>query len=480
MNNEIDALLRNATCEIVDLHKDKKVIGSKWIFKIKYKSSGEIDTYKARLVAQGFNQKEGINYEEAFSPVSENGVFLALLVYVDDIIITGNSVSKINKFKFFLESNIKDLGKLKYFLGVEVIDTDEGICFNQRKYVLDLLSEDGAPGLSVHIVKDSCMSLKAFLDADWAKCVVTRKSVTGYCVFLNGSLVSWNSKKQNTHSKSSIEADLYANGCYKSIISFGDSLADTGNLKQLAKISNRVISFLMPPYGESLPDHSTGRCSNGRLIIDFLAESLGLPLIPPYVHDKGNENAMAFKQGVNYAVAGATALNSSVLKARGIVNPLTNASLGVQLEWFKQSLPFICGNIAERKNLIGRSLILVGEIGGNNYNFPILAGKSIDEFKSLVPLVIDTIISAVNELIEMGARTLVVPGNLPIGCSAAYLTVCGSETEEYDPTTGCLVRLNKFAAYQNELLQTKLNRIRELHADVNVIYADYYNAAMQI
>ncbi|GKB84084.1 SGNH hydrolase-type esterase domain-containing protein, partial [Tanacetum coccineum] len=210
------------------------------------------------------------------------------------------------------------------------------------------------------------------------------------------------------------------------------------------------------------------------------AESLGLPLIPPYVHDKGNENAMALKQGVNYAAAGATALNSSVLEARGIVNPLTNASLGVQLEWFKRSLPSICGNIAECKNLIGRSLILVGEIGGNDYNFPILAGKPIDEFKSLVPLVIDTIISAVNELIEMGARTLVVPGNLPIGCSAAYLTVCGSETEEYDPTTGCLVRLNECAAYQNELLQMKLNRIRELHADVNVIYADYYNAAMQI
>ncbi|PWA53676.1 SGNH hydrolase-type esterase domain-containing protein [Artemisia annua] len=80
----------------------------------------------------------------------------------------------------------------------------------------------------------------------------------------------------------------------------------------------------------------------------------------------------------------------------------------------------------------------------------------------------------------MGARTIVVPGNLPIGCSAAYLTVCGSETEEYDPRTGCLVCLNNFAEYHNELLQTKLNRIRELHANVNIIYADHYNAAMQI
>ncbi|GKF44936.1 ribonuclease H-like domain-containing protein [Tanacetum coccineum] len=51
---------------------------------------------------------------------SDNGVFLALLVYVDDIIITGNSISEIDKFKVFLKSKfmVKDLGKLKYFFGM--------------------------------------------------------------------------------------------------------------------------------------------------------------------------------------------------------------------------------------------------------------------------------------------------------------------------------------------------------------------------
>ncbi|GKB86292.1 ribonuclease H-like domain-containing protein [Tanacetum coccineum] len=187
---------------------------------------------------------------------------------------------------------IKDLGKLKYFLGIEVIDTDKGICLNQRKYVLDLLSEYGmlackpaktplmsklvisneatdndpiidnitnyqklmgkliyltntrpdisyvvhclsqfmhsplrshlkiafkilrylksCPSLGIHIIKDSGMNLKAFSDADWAKCVVTRRSVTSYFVFLNNFVVSWKSRKQNTLSKSLTEAEYRA------------------------------------------------------------------------------------------------------------------------------------------------------------------------------------------------------------------------------------------------------------------------------
>ncbi|KAL9997497.1 putative sinapine esterase [Helianthus debilis subsp. tardiflorus] len=80
----------------------------------------------------------------------------------------------------------------------------------------------------------------------------------------------------------------------------------------------------------------------------------------------------------------------------------------------------------------------------------------------------------------MGAKTLVVPGNFPIGCFPLYLTTYGSDKEEYDPITGCLTKLNEFAEYHNKMLQTKLNHIRELNPKVTVIYADYYNAVMQI
>ncbi|KVH97014.1 GDSL esterase/lipase At1g28570-like [Cynara cardunculus var. scolymus] len=274
---------------------------------------------------------------------------------------------------------------------------------------------------------------------------------------------------------------LFANGCYTSIISFGDSLADTGNLKMLSayKPDQESLHFFLPPYGESFFHVPTGRCSNGRLVIDFIAESIGLPLVAPFVG--GNRNRlMEFRRGVNYAVVGATALDSSFHAARGVPNPLTNSSLRVQLGWFKQSWPSICAKVQDCDQLIRHSLILMGEIGGNDYNHALLAGKSIDEIETYVPLVVKAIISTVKELIKLGAKTILIPGNLPIGCSAAYLTLYhDSDKAEYDNSTGCLIWLNKLSEYHNQLLQKELYQLRELHRDANIIYGDYYNAAMQ-
>ncbi|GJW59684.1 ribonuclease H-like domain-containing protein [Tanacetum coccineum] len=69
MNNEMQALNRNGTWVITDLPKGRRVVSCKWIYKIKYKSNGEVERYKARLVARGFSQKEGLDYEETFLPV---------------------------------------------------------------------------------------------------------------------------------------------------------------------------------------------------------------------------------------------------------------------------------------------------------------------------------------------------------------------------------------------------------------------------
>ena len=89
-----------------------------------------------------FGLQKSKSDHSVFYKNSQVGIIL-LVVYVDDIVIIGNDMAGISSLKSFLHGqfHIKDLGMLKYFLGVEVMRSKREIFLSQRKYVLDLLSE---------------------------------------------------------------------------------------------------------------------------------------------------------------------------------------------------------------------------------------------------------------------------------------------------------------------------------------------------
>ncbi|WJZ80856.1 hypothetical protein VitviT2T_000733 [Vitis vinifera] len=170
----------------------------------------------------------------------QHGKITALIVYVDDMIVTGNDPEEIKALQNYLsrEFEMKDLGPLKYFIGIEVSRSSEGIFLSQRKYALDLLQETRMSGCQpvntpieeglklcvepnqvstdkgryqrlvgrlmylVHTRPDLAYALSV------AGAVDDRRSTSGYFTFVGGNLVTWKSKKQNVVARSSAEAEF--------------------------------------------------------------------------------------------------------------------------------------------------------------------------------------------------------------------------------------------------------------------------------
>lgn len=221
----------------------------------------------------------------------KGGIHINILIYVDDMIVTSNSNEALTGFKGYLAScfKMKDLGPLKYFLGIEVSRSSKGFYLSQRKYALEIVSDAGLlgskpatfpleqnhklalstsplltdpepyrrmvgrliylgatrpdlafcvhvlaqfmqapredhweaalrvvrylkgnPGQGILLKAEKNFQITGWCDADYNSCPLTRRSVTGFFVQLGDSPVSWKTRKQDTVSMSSSEAEYRA------------------------------------------------------------------------------------------------------------------------------------------------------------------------------------------------------------------------------------------------------------------------------
>ncbi|KAL5226928.1 hypothetical protein ABZP36_015193 [Zizania latifolia] len=265
---------------------------------------------------------------------------------------------------------------------------------------------------------------------------------------------------------------------YTSIFSFGDSYTDTGNFVIISGPTTPELAMTKPPYGMTFFGHPTGRISDGRLIIDFIAEALGLPLLPPSFAAN-----RSFEQGANFATAGGTALDRTffVVNNYTVLSPF-NISLRDQLRWFDGMKPSLCaGTPGGCRGFFSKSLFVVGELGWNDYASVLLAGGGAGEARSVTPQVVSMICAGTQKLIEDGARTVVVSGISPMGCTSGNLVLFASSSEEdYEPDTGCLKSLNLLSMEHNQLLREALTQLRGRNPGVRIIYGDFYTPLAEL
>ncbi|XP_006645634.1 GDSL esterase/lipase At5g45910-like [Oryza brachyantha] len=261
---------------------------------------------------------------------------------------------------------------------------------------------------------------------------------------------------------------------YTSIFSFGDSFSDAGNIVFIYGHRKPDLTMVKPPYGMTFFGHPTGRLSDGRLIVDFIAEALGLPLPPPSFAAN-----RSFEQGANFATAGATALNRAFFVDNNftVLSPF-NISLGDQLGWFDDMKPSLCGAGGEPRRCecyFSNSLFFVGELGWNDYASVLFAGRGVDEARSHTPEIVRTICAGTQKLIDDGARTVVVSGVSPMGCTSGNLVRFASSSEaDYEPDTGCLRKLNLLSMEHNRQLRQALAQLAGRNPGARIIYGDFY------
>nr|GFB11241.1 ribonuclease H-like domain-containing protein [Tanacetum cinerariifolium] len=305
MRDEYSALIKNKTWVLVPRPTDTNIVRCIWLFHHKYLGDGTLSRYKARLVANGSTQLEGVDVDETFSPVLSNPHLLQ------------QTIAPLHQ-KF----SMTDLGSLNYFLDISVTRDSFGMFLSQKKYVVKILekahmvncnssrtsvdseSKLGADGDLIsdptvyrslagylqyltftrldisYAVQQVCLymhdprepyflalkrvlryvrgtldyglqlffssttDLVACLDVDWAGFPTTRRTTSGYCVFLGNNLLFWFAKRQSTLSHSNAEAE------YRGV---ANAVAETCWLRNLLHIFTKGLpSALFEEFHTSL------------------------------------------------------------------------------------------------------------------------------------------------------------------------------------------------------------------------------------
>ncbi|KAH9782721.1 Integrase catalytic domain-containing protein [Citrus sinensis] len=274
IEEEMKSLHQNQTWELVKLPKGKRAIGNKWVYTKKQGSSNQTTPrYKARLVAKGFTQKEGIDYNEVFSPVVKHTSIRILLTLVAEYEL---ELAQLDVKMAFLHGDLEEEIYMIQPCGFRVAGKENHVCRSQEeRYYMARVPYASVVGslmyamvwvdlnLTRHeadttrtrlddpfcqLYMDCGQQCVGYCDSDFAGDLNKRRSTTGYVFTLGGGPVSWRSILQSTIALSTTEAEyMAATKAVKEDIWLKGLLGDLGVIQENIVVfcDNQSVIFLV-------------------------------------------------------------------------------------------------------------------------------------------------------------------------------------------------------------------------------------------
>ncbi|KAF8692517.1 hypothetical protein HU200_039618 [Digitaria exilis] len=244
------------------------------------------------------------------------------------------------------------------------------------------------------------------------------------------------------------------------VFAFGDSNTDTGG------VAAGLGNYYPLPEGRAFFRRATGRLCDGRLVIDYLCESLNMSYLSPYLEALGSD----FTGGANFAISGSSTLPRSV--------PF---SLHVQVQQFihfkQRSFELVAhvmragGSAPVDADGFRNALYLI-DIGQNDLSAAFGSGAPYDDIiHQKIPDFISEIKEAIMTLYYNGAKNFWVHGTGPLGCLPQKLAAPRADDSDLD-YSGCLKTLNNGAYEFNNQLCTACDELRSQLRGVTLVYTD--------
>uniref|UniRef100_A0A0E0I2Y8 Esterase n=1 Tax=Oryza nivara TaxID=4536 RepID=A0A0E0I2Y8_ORYNI len=226
---------------------------------------------------------------------------------------------------------------------------------------------------------------------------------------------------------------------FPAVFNFGDSNSDTGGL-------SATFGAAPPPNGRTFFGMPVGRYCDGRLVIDFIAESLGLPYLSAYLNSIGSN----FTQGANFATAGSSIRRQNTSLFLSGFSPISLDVQSWEFEQFINRSQFVYNN----KGGIYRELLPKAEYFSQAlYTFDI--GQNDITTGFFINMTSEQVIAYIPDLMER-LTNIIQDGS---GCSVAY---------------------NEVAQLFNQRLKETVGRLRKTHADAAFTYVDVYSAKYKL